>query len=62
MVLAIGALVVVAAAFAGVLFGRVLLSLLSRYREVAADRGAVAITGSPASLASAIVHDRPCKS
>ncbi|RJS97769.1 heat-shock protein HtpX [Halococcus sp. IIIV-5B] len=34
--------------------GRVLLSLLSRYREVAADRGAVAITGSPATLASAL--------
>ena len=54
MALAIGALVVVAATFAGVLFGRVLLSLLSRYREVAVDRGTVAITGSPANLASAL--------
>lgn len=34
--------------------GRVLLSLLSRYRELAADRAAVAITGSPAALASAL--------
>jgi heat shock protein HtpX len=34
--------------------GRVLLSLLSRYRELAADRAAVAVTGSPAALAGAL--------
>lgn len=34
--------------------GRLLIRLLSRYRELAADRGAVALTGSPAAVASAI--------
>lgn len=34
--------------------GRTLLALLSRYRELAADRGAVAITGAPAALADAL--------
>lgn len=34
--------------------GRFLLALLSRYRELAADRGAVRITGNPGSLASAL--------
>lgn len=34
--------------------GRLLTRALSRYRELAADRGAVALTGSPAALASAI--------
>lgn len=36
------------------LVGRLLIRSLSRYRELAADRGAVALTGSPAALASAI--------
>lgn len=34
--------------------GRSVLRLLSRYREYAADRGAVTITGTPATLASAL--------
>ncbi|MCO8246226.1 M48 family metalloprotease [Haladaptatus sp. AB643] len=34
--------------------GRVLLALLSRYRELAADRGAVRITGNAGELASAL--------
>ncbi|EMA52771.1 heat shock protein HtpX [Halococcus salifodinae DSM 8989] len=34
--------------------GRVMFRLLSRHRELAADRGAVAIAGSPAALASAL--------
>jgi heat shock protein HtpX len=43
-------------AIAGVLWfiGRLLVRLLSRYRELAADRGAIALTGSPAALASAL--------
>ncbi|MFC6961341.1 M48 family metalloprotease [Halocatena marina] len=36
------------------LVGRLLFHLLSRYRELAADRGAIALTGSPAALASAL--------
>ncbi|MFC6961339.1 M48 family metalloprotease [Halocatena marina] len=36
------------------LVGRLLFRLLSRYRELAADRGAIALTGSPAALASAL--------
>lgn len=36
------------------LSGRLLVRLLSRYRELAADRGAIALTGSPAALASAL--------
>ncbi|USZ69304.1 M48 family metalloprotease [Halorussus salilacus] len=36
--------------------GRGLTRLLSQYREHAADRGAVAITGSPAALASALAE------
>jgi heat shock protein HtpX len=43
-------------AIAGMLWfiGRLLVRLLSRYRELAADRGAIALTGSPAALASAL--------
>lgn len=43
-------------AIAGTLWfiGRLLVRLLSRYRELAADRGAIALTGSPAALASAL--------
>jgi heat shock protein HtpX len=49
-------LAIVCFTIAGVLWfiGRLLVRLLSRYRELAADRGAVALTGSPASLASAL--------
>lgn len=36
------------------MLGRLLVRSLSRYRELAADRGAVALTGSPAALVSAI--------
>lgn len=36
------------------LLGRLLIRSLSRYRELAADRGAVALTGSPVALVSAI--------
>lgn len=36
------------------LAGRLLIRLLSRYRELAADRGAIALTGAPAALASAL--------
>ena len=36
------------------IIGRTLFCVLSRYREHAADRGAVAITGSPSALASAL--------
>lgn len=36
--------------------GRLLVRALSRYREFAADRGAVAILGSPADLASALTR------
>jgi heat shock protein HtpX len=36
------------------LIGRLLVRLLSRYRELAADRGAIALTGSSAALASAL--------
>jgi heat shock protein HtpX len=52
----IGLPVVACFAIAGVLWfiGRLLVRLLSRYRELAADRGAIALTGSPAALASAL--------
>lgn len=46
-----------ATATVGLLFafvGRVLVAVFSRTRELAADRGAVAITGNPAALASAL--------
>ncbi|UPM42083.1 M48 family metalloprotease [Halocatena salina] len=36
------------------MLGRLLIRALSRYRELAADRGAVTLTGSPVALASAI--------
>lgn len=36
------------------LSSRLLFRLLSRYRELAADRGAIALTGSPAALASGL--------
>jgi heat shock protein HtpX len=43
--------------------GRLLVGLLARYRELAADRAAAAVTGSPAALASALQSltdaDRP---
>ncbi|SFK88230.1 heat shock protein HtpX [Halogranum rubrum] len=57
-----------AAATVGLLFafvGRVLVAVFSRARELAADRGAVAITGDPAALASGLteiegrLRDRP---
>lgn len=45
---------VFAAAWLLGLVGHLLLSVLARYRELAADRGAVALTGSPPALASAL--------
>lgn len=49
----IGAVAFAIAGFFWVI-GRSVLQLLSRYREYAADRGAITITGTPAALASAL--------
>jgi heat shock protein HtpX len=38
------------------LFGTLLMAALSRYREFAADRGGAMLTGSPSTLASALLH------
>lgn len=60
---ALGTVAVLTFAVAGFvgLLGRVAVSSLSRYRELAADRAAVAATGSPGDLAAAlrVAYDAP---
>ncbi|MFW5948820.1 MAG: M48 family metalloprotease, partial [Halolamina sp.] len=48
-------LVAIAVSFVVWILSFVLIRALSRYREYAADRGAAAITGKPAALASALL-------